>query len=298
MNLMHQHGARPCAAHRPHPRPRRHTASAALLPLLAAALAACASGHIDAPSAAVAAPNPQVLLLGEVHDNAQGQRARHAQLQRLVEAGWRPAIAMEQFDQENQALLTRAQKDCADADCIIRVMAGPRWDWAQYRPVLELALSYQLPLIAANLSRADASRTVRDGVKASFDGATVQAYRLDAPLPADIRAGQEREVAAGHCDMLPASMVGGMVEAQIARDIWMARLIRRQQPRDVVLLAGNGHVRKDIGVPRWLELGGPALTVRSEAYLEQGGKQVPGAYDVVHTVKPQARPDPCAGLKR
>ena len=96
----------------------------------------------SAPTAAAAEPPPppQVLLLGEVHDNAQGHRQRYELLRRRVEAGWRPAIAMEQFDQENQALLTRAQKDCADADCIIRVMAGSRWDWAQYRPVLELAL--------------------------------------------------------------------------------------------------------------------------------------------------------------
>ncbi len=292
MNFMHD-GGRP-----PQRTPRFGAPLMAIT--MALTLAACASSNKQAPAADVvgAAPNPQVLLLGEVHDNAQGHRERYAQLKRRVEAGWRPAIAMEQFDQENQALLTRAQKECADADCIIRVMAGPRWDWAQYRPVLELALSYQLPLIAANLSRADASRTVRDGVKTSFDAATVRAYRLDAPLPADILAGQEREVVTGHCDMLPDSMVGGMVQAQIARDIWMASLIRRQQPRDVVLLAGNGHVRKDIGVPRWLALGGPALTVRSEAYLEKSGRADGGAYDFVHAIAPQARPDPCAGLKK
>ena len=43
-----------------------------------------------------------------------------------------------------------------------------------------------------------------------------------------------------------------MVKAQIARDVWMARVVDQQAARGVVLLAGNGHVRKDIGVPRWL----------------------------------------------
>ena len=38
-------------------------------------------------------PNPQVLLLGEVHDNARGHRMRFEELQRRVAAGWRPAIA-------------------------------------------------------------------------------------------------------------------------------------------------------------------------------------------------------------
>ncbi len=270
--------------------------AALLLPAaLALALAGCASWKRSQPAAPLA--NPQVLLLGEVHDNAQGQRARFEDLKRRVEAGWRPAIAMEQFDREHQALLSKAQRDCADAECVIRVMAAPRWDWSLYRPVISLALEHGLPLVAANLSRADASRTVRDGVRATFDAAAVAAYRLDAPLPADIRAGQRAALAAGHCNMLPEEMLDGMVAAQIARDIWMAKIVRAQAPRDVVLLAGNGHVRKDFGVPRWLALTAPAPSMRSEAYLERGGAPAAGAYDVAHAVAPQARPDPCAGLK-
>lgn len=54
--------------------------------------------------------------------------------------------------------------------------------------------------------------------------------------------------------LLPDMMIGGMVDAQIARDIWMARIIRAQLPRDVVPLAGNGQVRNDIGVVRWINL--------------------------------------------
>ncbi|MFM9435083.1 putative iron-regulated protein [Janthinobacterium sp. CG_23.3] len=268
-------------------------------PLLAAlgALALAGCGAVQrAPAPAAPPANPQVLLLGEVHDNAAGHRARFDELRLRVEAGWRPAIAMEQFDREHQALLSKAQRDCADAECVIRVMAAPRWDWALYRPVISLALQYDLPLLAANLSRADASRTVRDGIKASFDAATVAAYQLDAPLPAAIRAGQQREIVAGHCNMLPDSMLGGMVDAQIARDIWMAKIVRAQAPRDVVLLAGNGHVRKDFGVARWLARTAPALTLRSIGYLEAGGAVAADAYDATRTVAPQTRPDPCAGL--
>lgn len=270
-----------------------------LAPLLAAlALAGCGLlQRAPAPAPAAALPNPQVLLLGEVHDNPQGHRQRFEELKRRVDAGWRPAIAMEQFDRENQALLSKAQKECPDADCVIRVMDGPRWEWALYRPVIDLALRYQLPLVAANLSRADASRTVRDGVRATFDAAAVQAYGLAAALPDDIRAAQQREIIAGHCNMLPESMVGGMVEAQIARDVWMAKTVLAQAPRDVVLLAGNGHVRNDIGVPRWIARAAPGLTVRSVAYLEKGGAGPAGAYDAAQIVAPRERPDPCAKFK-
>eukprot|EP01034_Spumella_vulgaris_P029700 gene29700-36791_t len=122
--------------------------------LVAAAIAGCAgSKNKSTPSQSEpVTDNPQVLLLGEVHDNPDGHKLRYQQLFRRVEAGWRPAIAMEQFDRENQELLNKAQKECRDAQCVILVMAGPRWDWDQYRPIIDLALRYDLPLIAANLS--------------------------------------------------------------------------------------------------------------------------------------------------
>lgn len=266
-------------------------AGGAALALLCGALALSGCAGRPAPP-----EHPQVLLLGEVHDNPGGHRQRLADLRRLVEAGWRPAIAMEQFDHGQQARLSAAQRDCADADCVLRALAGPGWDWDQYRPVIALALAYRLPLIAANLSRADASRTVREGIRASFDADTVQAYGLGAPLPADIVALQQRDIIAGHCNLLPPAMVGGMVEAQVARDIWMAKIVRAQSPRPVVLLAGNGHVRKDVGVARWLNVPAPALAVRSEAYLETGTRD-DAAYDSTHVIAAQERPDPCAGLR-
>ena len=240
-------------------------------------------------------PNPQVLLLGEVHDNPHGHRQRYELLRQRVEAGWRPAVAMEQFDRENQDLLDKAQKGCLDAACVIKVAGGPGWDWQLYYPVIQLALTYQLPLVAANLSRNDAARVVRDGVQASFDPRSVAAYHLDQPLPADIVSGQQLEIEAGHCHMVSDLMIGGMVNAQVSRDIWMAKLLREQRPRDVVLIAGNGHVRRDIGVARWINLQQPRLTVRSEGFIET--EEPAGRYDVVHRIAPQPRADQCAQFK-
>lgn len=74
------------------------------------------------------------------------------------------------------------------------------------------------------------------------------------------------------------------------------RGLRDQRPREVVLIAGNGHVRKDIGVARWLDRIQPILTVRSEGFVEGGG-QSGGRYDVVHQLKAQQRADPCAKFK-
>jgi uncharacterized iron-regulated protein len=268
----------------------------------ALALAGCASGGKPGATPAqdlLAAKNPQVLMLGEVHDNLQGHKLRYELLRERVEAGWRPVIVMEQFDRENQDVLSKAQKGCADAQCLIQVAAGARWDWQLYYPVIQLALTYHLPLVAGNLSRADASRVVRDGVKATFDASSIRDYKLDDPLPAAIRNVQQQEIVEGHCNMLPEMMIGGMVDAQVARDIWMAKIVRDQQPNDVVLIAGNGHVRKDVGAGYWLNRVAPALTLRTVGFIEsrKGDNQV-GRYDSIQTLAPQEREDPCKQVKK
>jgi uncharacterized iron-regulated protein len=117
-------------------------------------------------------------------------------------------------------------------------------------------------------------------------------WRLDQPIPADIADAQREEVIEGHCHKLPNSIIGGMLQAQIARDVWMARVIEPYASRGVVLMAGNGHVRKDIGVPRWLNL--PAGNVVSVGFVESA--QDASAFDITRRVPVQKREDPCEGL--
>ena len=73
---------------------------------LCAGLAACAGTSPQREPTAV-------LLLGEVHDNPEGHAARLAMLQTRIDAGWRPAIAMEQFDATDQTRLDAAMRRCA-----------------------------------------------------------------------------------------------------------------------------------------------------------------------------------------
>jgi len=260
--------------------------TAASVLLLAAGLAGCAS----LPEALTQRP---ALLLGEVHDNVEGLTKRNELIEKRIAAGWRPAIAMEQFDRERQADLDAAMTRCADADCVIAAASAPnaRWAWPQLRPVIELALRHRLPLLAANVSRADAARIVREGYAAALDPALIARYGLRSPLPIDLLATQASEIDEGHCGKLPKSMLPGMVRAQVARDVWMAELVRAHAARGVVLLAGNGHVRRDIGVPRWLN---QAEGIASIAFVEAevGG----GIYDAELVVARQPRPDPCATL--
>ena len=246
-----------------------------------------------------------VVLLGEVHDNAGQHRQRLAVLRRAFISGWRPAIAMEQFDRERQADIERARRERPrDAQHVIALAASPGissgrgWNWDFYRPFVELALEYDVPLIAANLSNADTGKVVKSGYTAVFSDAALAVLGLDAAVPRDLQAAQEREIDAGHCRALPQSMWAAMARAQFARDAVMAAVLREHGMRGVVLLAGNGHVRRDFGVPRWLTSADKARAV-SIGYLEGDDTHAPAtSFDAVVWTVAAERPDPCMEFRK
>jgi uncharacterized iron-regulated protein len=96
--------------------------------------------------------------------------------------------------------------------------------------------------------------------------------------------------------MLPKSALPGLARAQIARDAVLAKSLRPYLERGVVLLTGNGHARRDIGVPRHL-----AAQDRPRAWsiglLEEGNEERSRLFDVALVGPAQDRPDPCAALK-
>jgi uncharacterized iron-regulated protein len=240
-----------------------------------------------------------IVLLGEVHDNAEQHRLRLELLRRAFSAGWRPALAMEQLDREQQPAIERARREKpGDAQHVIDVAAPANgWNWDFYRPFVALALEFDVPLVAANVSGADARRIAREGYAAVFDPARLTGLGLERPIESDWQAAQEREIDAGHCHALPRASWPGMARVQFARDAVMADLLREHAGRGVVLLAGNGHVRRDLGVPRWLpkEVQGRALAV---GYLEEGDAPAPGAFDAVVYTPRAKRDDPCAAFAR
>lgn len=233
-----------------------------------------------------------IVLLGEVHDNA-GQHALRVQaLDALLAAGARPALLMEQFDRERQGDIERAREGARGlegAERVIAAAAPPNagWHWAYYKPFVERALEHGLPIVAANVSREDARAVIAKGLAASG---------FVAQVPPDVEAGLAASIEASHCGMVDSALARRMAAAQVARDQFMASSIERHAGRGVVLLAGNGHTRRDIGVPRWLS---PASSARSVSIglLEEGDAPT-AAFDHVFVTARQERPDPCRSMPR
>lgn len=239
-------------------------------------------------------------LLGEVHDNGGQHALRLAALKLHIAAGARPAIAFEQFDRERQPDIDRLRIEQPGNAGAIVALGAPGWNWRHYLPFVQLALDYGLPMIAVNLSRNDAMRVGNEGWNAVFEPSDRVALGLDR-LPPKLIAGHERAVARGHCDLLPQGAVAALARAQIARDIVMARAIAPYVENGVVLLAGNGHVRKDIGVPIWLTPRQRA-TATSIGLIERDGappiEVLEEQFDAAVLTDTAERPDPCAPLRQ
>lgn len=245
------------------------------------------------------------VLLGEVHDNADHHRLRRDLIAALVRDGRRPTVAMEQFDREYQAALDRAQDAPAPAPATVKTATHfneKGWNWQYYEPIVRLALQQRLPLRAANLSRADAFQVSTGGAVAVLGADKVRALGLDEPLPAAARLKLEQVIEKGHCGKAPRERLAGIVAAQRARDAVMADVLRHDSGAGAVLIAGNGHVRRDFGVPHYLGSNDIAvvgfLEVREErqAPADYHDRRDP-EYDYIVFTPRTPRPDPCADIR-
>ena len=237
------------------------------------------------------------VILGEAHDNAEHHRLQAEIFETMISAGRAPALAMEQFDREHQAFLdaarARGERDperLADAGRFDR----KGWRWPEYKPLVTLAASQGLAILAANFSRADARTLMKSGRPAA--GLPV--------LPPELHAALEKDLIEGHCGLRPSPPVlAGMIEAQRARDAQMAQVLGSTGPSGAILIAGSGHARRDRGVPSYLPREAQEQ-VLSIAFLEvdasgrgvivDGYRQL---FDLVWFTRRAEREDPCKGLR-
>jgi uncharacterized iron-regulated protein len=251
------------------------------------------------------------VLLGEKHDNADHHRIQAWLVQALLRRGRRPAVAFEMFTtDQSEALQSHLAAHPRDANGIAAAVDWVKsgWpDWQMYRPIAQAALDVGVPVLAANPSRLTVRRVAREGLKA-LASETRRHLGLDEPLPAAMIEAMRAEVIESHCGMIPEAMTGGMVDAQAARDAHMANVMARAGAEPggdgVVLIAGDGHVRTDRGVPwhlRRLALGRSIAAVgvfevrEGESdpvdYLEQ--RDAADAFDVLWFTPRVDDRDPC-----
>lgn len=248
-------------------------------------------------------------LLGEMHDDPAHHTLRAALITRIAATGRRPGIVFEQFDLPGEAALQAAQQAGADAEGMARAGGLDRtgWQWPLHRPLLEAALAGAWPVHAGNAPRAALATVSRSGDASSV--APDIGRRIDAaPWDATQEKLLEDDIRESHCNQLPASVVPRLALAQRVRDAAMAEALVASATADgAVLIAGNGHVRRDLAVPLYLGVAaedvvtvGLVEVAPDEATASDFPRNVvdeqPG-FDYAWLTARVPRDDPCKGMR-
>ncbi|MGC3874793.1 ChaN family lipoprotein [Halomonas sp. GXIMD04776] len=179
----------------------------------------------------------QALVIGETHDNPEHHRLERWLITQLAARQMLGGVALEMLDSEQQALLEQIPDDArrvlSDTEWQDALDWQRGWEWSAYGPTLKLALKLGVPVRSANLPAAELHEIVK--------------LNLAPELPLVVARKQRRALIEGHCGMLPDNMLDGMLAAQVARDQAMAAALDALPPTSV-LVCGNGHARRDVGV--------------------------------------------------
>ncbi|MEO8279955.1 MAG: ChaN family lipoprotein [Ideonella sp.] len=243
-----------------------------------------------------------VVLLGELHDNPHHHQ-RRADL--LTALGMPIPVVVEYLPRG----ATPSLLSSADAQALLQALErvgfdAEGWQWPLHQPLFAaIARSGDL-LRGGNLPRETTRRVAREGIAAL--PVELQAILQAAPLAPTARRSLERDLQDGHCGQLGASHLPAMVAVQRGRDAAMALALiteldawRSKQGRGpVLLLAGNGHVRRDYGVPQLLAAQRPELRLLAIEFAEPPQEAAPpdAPFDIVWKTPMAVRGDPCAAF--
>lgn len=225
-----------------------------------------------------------VLILGEQHDAAEHQHIEQQVVALLAARGTLAAVALEMAD---TGASTSALKPSATEQQVRNALNwnDKGWPWAAYGPAVMTAVRAGVPVLGANLPRAQMPASMAD-------------RQFDARLPGPALKAQQQLIRIGHCNLLPESQVTPMTRIQIAKDITMANTLAQAAlpGKTVLLLAGSGHADLIVGVPQHLpsDLKTKAIRLRAGAVSNEKAE----AFDAVWTTPALPEKDYCEGLDK
>ena len=216
------------------------------------------------------AASAKYVLLGEIHDNPDHHQIQATILQELIDAGRRPTLVWEMVPQRlaNAANSYDLKTDPKLQDYARRLEWEERgwYTWDIYRPIALVAARAGLTMTAGNLDRTVTRALSKNGIDVLTPEQQAD-FALRHSLPVEIQKQLYVDLQQSHCNLMPERALPAMANVQRARDGAMANAMLQSGKGDgedgAVLIAGNGHVRKDRGVPFVLDytLSGTSMSV-------------------------------------
>ena len=196
-----------------------------------------------------------VVLFGELHNNPichwlelQLLRDLHRERDDLV-------LGLEMFEADDQLVLDEyLQGTIREKDLTTEAKV---WDnyATDYQPLVELARTEGIPVVASNVPRRYANLVYRRGLPA-LDSLADEAKQWMAPLPitVDLQLPSYQEMLAmmggGHGE--DTGGAENLVNAQAMKDATMAYFMLKQQPRPVLHIHGAFHSQNKEGIAWYL----------------------------------------------
>ncbi len=239
------------------------------------------------------------VLIGEQHDHPDHHRLQAWMLGALLRAGPR-TTAFEMLDDGDREATAQAKDPMGLAHAVAWDKSG--WPaFELYIPVFQAIFAGDGTIVPAHPDHATLKGVMTDGL-ASWPDTRIVRLGLDRPLPPEQAAALAAEIVESHCGHAPPAMVPAMVTAQRVKDAWMAgRLAEAGERQPVVLIAGNGHTRRDRGVPAYLfHDPRPALAVGLLPVHDEHTAPTDypvEAYDLVIFTPRESDLDPCERFK-
>ena len=185
------------------------------------------------------------LLLGEKHDNPDHHALQLRALDHVLQTDNVSAVSFEMMSSEQQPLLLDLSLNSVSGLEQIKeyLQWDEGWNWDYYGPLLHRVIQADVLINAANISDEEMMQVYGSPTAAEIEG-VLDKQTMDA---------LEKDIDDSHCGMLPESQFPAMVRVQQARDFAMASsLVLNTGQQLQVLVAGNYHIRRDLGVPNYL----------------------------------------------
>jgi aminopeptidase N len=203
----------------------------------------------------------RVIYIGETHDSLADHLLQLRIIQALNLKGLDLAIGMEMFPASSQQALDnyvlKKQKTMDEAEFLRASHWFDVWryDWRLFRPIFSFCRKNKIPVYGINIERKIVSSVFSDGNTDALSPEQLETIAPDRDLALDGYVERLRHVYGFHAESPHGKDKGisGFVQSQAIWDESMAeniaKILKKNPKKTVLVIAGSQHTRKDSGIP-------------------------------------------------
>jgi len=191
------------------------------------------------------------ILLGETHDNIQHHLNQTWIIDALAKQSFSTSVSFEMIDNTQAEFI--ANKNIETSNELIKLLNHYKTGWeyeAYYKGLFDSVLQAGFRIYPANIERQQLYNIIQN--KKSELPIETEQLMSAVSLTHEMENSLQKEIVESHCGMIDEETAKPMMIGQRIRDATMALSLLNNDADKRVLIAGNGHVRNDRGVPLYL----------------------------------------------